>query len=156
MLSTFSSRWWGGESWDLPCSRPVEPLYRLAWRDSRFCASVSCHCDGPRYPCTAKSLVLQGQLFKASFLRNTPLFVQYLAENVCVCLGASFLEATSKRCLQRIELIWRNKLTTSLQNSYFANMVCLQDPQRSCKICAAALTAGSSTVLPLYLAPFCL
>ena len=66
---------------------------------------------------------LQGYLFRAAFLRRVPLFVRNIGENVVLCGAAAFLEATIKKCVSNIELVWRGHLTQRIHADYFENMM---------------------------------
>ncbi len=66
---------------------------------------------------------LQGYLFRAAFLRRVPLFVRNIGENVVLCGAAAFLEATIKKCVSNIELVWRGHLTQRIHTDYFENMM---------------------------------
>ena len=66
---------------------------------------------------------LQGHLFRAAFLRQVPLFMRNLIENVALCLLNAGLESTARRWLAFIELKWRDVLTKRIHRPYFENMV---------------------------------
>ena len=70
--------------------------------------------------------MLQGHLFRAAFLRQVPLFMRNLIENVALCLLNAGLESTARRWLAFIELKWRDVLTKRIHRPYFENMVSLQ------------------------------
>jgi hypothetical protein len=61
-------------------------------------------------------------------VKNVPLFLRNIGENVLLCLAASGIEATSKRCLKLMDLQWQQHLTGRIHSHYFQNMVraCLQ------------------------------
>ena len=62
-------------------------------------------------------------MFRSAFLKNVPLFLRNLTENVLLCLVAASVEATSKRILETVVLDWRKVLTKRIHNLYFENMV---------------------------------
>ena len=66
---------------------------------------------------------LQGYLFRAAFLRRVPLFVRNVTENVLLCGVAAVLEATIKRSVSSIELVWRSHLTQDIHKQYFSDMM---------------------------------
>lgn len=66
---------------------------------------------------------LQGYLFRAAFLRRVPLFIRNIGENVLLCGVAAALEASAKRWISKIELIWRDQLTDTLHEKYFNDMM---------------------------------
>ena len=66
---------------------------------------------------------VQGHLFRAAFVKKVPLFMQNIGENVLLCLVASGIEATSRRCLTLIDLQWQRTLTARIHKHYFQNMV---------------------------------
>lgn len=66
---------------------------------------------------------MQGHLFRAAFLKQVPLFMRNLTENIALCLVASGLEATSRYCLAIVEQQWQRCLTERIHEDYFKNMV---------------------------------
>jgi ABC transporter transmembrane region 2 len=56
-------------------------------------------------------------------VKNVPLFLRNIGENVLLCLAASGIEATSKRCLKLMDLQWQQHLTSRIHRHYFQNMV---------------------------------
>lgn len=68
-------------------------------------------------------IVLQGHLFRAAFLKQVPLFMRNLTENIALCLVASGIEATSRYCLALAEQQWQRSLTERIHEDYFKNMV---------------------------------
>ncbi len=97
-------------------------------------------------------MALQGHLFKAAFVKKVPLFLQNIGENVVLCLAASAIEATSKRCLTLIDLQWQKALTARVHKYYFQNMVRRQrhmrqqsDPNHSAERDAVAVGAVDFT-----------
>lgn len=56
-------------------------------------------------------------------MKNVPLFLRNIGENVLLCLAASGIEATSKRCLKLMDLQWQQHLTGRIHSHYFQNMV---------------------------------
>ena len=69
---------------------------------------------------------MQGHLFRAAFLRQVPLFMRNLIENVALCLLNAGLESTARRWLAFVELKWRDVLTKRIHRPYFENMVRLR------------------------------
>ena len=69
-------------------------------------------------------------MFRASFMKNVPLFIRNFSENVILCLVAAGVETTSTAITKKICLHWRERLTSSIHNTYFQNMVGL--PQSCC------------------------
>jgi ABC transporter transmembrane region 2 len=67
--------------------------------------------------------LMKGHLFKTAFVKNVPLFLRNIGENVLLCLAASGIEATSKRCLKLMDLQWQQHLTGRIHTHYFQNMV---------------------------------
>lgn len=65
----------------------------------------------------------QGHLFKTAFVKNVPLFLKNIGENVLLCFAASAIEATSKRALKAMDLQWQQTLTGRIHKHYFQNMV---------------------------------
>ena len=49
---------------------------------------------------------LQGYLFRAAFLRRVPLFVRNIGENILLCGVAAAMEASAKKWVSKIELVW--------------------------------------------------
>ncbi len=66
---------------------------------------------------------LQGYLFRAAFLRRVPLFVRNIGENILLCGVAAAMEASAKKWVSKIELVWRNELTRKLHDTYFKDMM---------------------------------
>ena len=64
-------------------------------------------------------------MFRASFMKNIPLFIRNFTENVILCLVAAGVETTSTAFTKKISLHWRERLTNTVHKTYFQNMVCL-------------------------------
>lgn len=98
---------------------------------------------GDARPCEHSSTLLQGHLFRAAFLRQVPLFMRNLVENVALCLLNAGLESTARRWLAFIELKWRDVLTKRIHRPYFENMVRLRGQfkqiKRACHVATGAM-----------------
>ena len=68
---------------------------------------------------------VQGFMFRASFMKNIPLFIRNFTENVILCMVAAGVETTSTAFTKKISLHWRERLTNTVHKTYFQNMVCL-------------------------------
>ena len=62
-------------------------------------------------------------MFRASFMKNVPLFLRNFGENVALCLLASGVETSSVAVQKLVSLRWREALTASVHRTYFQNMV---------------------------------
>ena len=62
-------------------------------------------------------------MFRASFMKNVPLFARNFGENVALCLLAAGVETSSVAVQKLISLRWRETLTASVHKTYFQNMV---------------------------------
>ena len=64
-------------------------------------------------------------MFRASFMKNIPLFIRNFSENVILCIVAAGVETTSTAFTKKISLRWRELLTSTVHKTYFQNMVLL-------------------------------
>jgi hypothetical protein len=62
-------------------------------------------------------------MFRAAFLRKVPLFLRDFSENVLLCLVAAGIESTARRVTNQTKLMWREALTSRVNQRYFADMV---------------------------------
>lgn len=65
----------------------------------------------------------QGYMFRASFMKNIPLFLRDFGENCMLCLLAAGVESSSIAVQKLISLRWREELTASVHKTYFQHMV---------------------------------
>ena len=80
----------------------------------------------PPPPCQVVRTVLsnrlarvQGLLFRATFLRDVPLFSRLIAENLLLCLAHSLLFSSSRFLTASLGLQWRSILTSHIHQNYF-------------------------------------
>ena len=62
---------------------------------------------------------VQGLLFRATFLRDVPLFSRLIAENLLLCLAHSLLFSSSRFLTASLGLQWRSILTSHIHQNYF-------------------------------------
>lgn len=62
---------------------------------------------------------VQGFLFRAAFLRRTPLFLRLISENIILCFMLSTMHATSKYITGALSLRFRKILTKLIHSHYF-------------------------------------
>ena len=65
---------------------------------------------------------IQGNLFRAVFLRESPLFVRLILENMAANFISSGLQATLTYITRRLALLWQKKLTDKIARSYFSSL----------------------------------
>ena len=65
---------------------------------------------------------LQGELFRAAFLRQPRRFGRLWIDNAICCLATAGLEAAADRGRAGLELAWRSRLSDGLRASYFDRM----------------------------------
>lgn len=65
---------------------------------------------------------VQGFLFRAAFLRRTPVFLRLIAENLILCLLQSAFLSTTKYLTGTLSLHFRKVLTHHIHADYFQNM----------------------------------